>query len=127
MESTIEGADALAMGFGDAVQRLQRLARRRLLLLLRLHRRQRDRLGLQLQSEGIHFFGFLGRKRPYKVSAIGLGADQPLLLEPCQGLAERDLTHARSEEHTSELQSLMRISYAVFCLHTTNHQSLEQN
>src|SRR3546814_9756945 len=33
--------------------------------------------------------------------------------------------HARSEEHTSELQSLMRISYAVFCLkkkkkHTTS-------
>src|SRR3546814_4055160 len=24
----------------------------------------------------------------------------------------------RSEEHTSELQSLMRLSYAVFCLHT---------
>src|SRR3546814_2119612 len=28
---------------------------------------------------------------------------------------------ARSEEHTSELQSLMRNSYAVFCLKTTNH------
>src|SRR3546814_3152710 len=28
----------------------------------------------------------------------------------------RGLAHARSEEHTSELQSLMRISYAVFCL-----------
>src|SRR3546814_4659749 len=27
----------------------------------------------------------------------------------------------RSEEHTSELQSLMRISYAVFCLKTTTH------
>src|SRR3546814_5091614 len=27
----------------------------------------------------------------------------------------------RSEEHTSELQSLMRISYAVFCLKTNNH------
>src|SRR3546814_19391046 len=26
------------------------------------------------------------------------------------------LQHVRSEEHTSELQSLMRISYAVFCL-----------
>src|SRR3546814_6242439 len=26
------------------------------------------------------------------------------------------VTDARSEEHTSELQSLMRISYAVFCL-----------
>src|SRR3546814_1757689 len=28
--------------------------------------------------------------------------------------------HVRSEEHTSELQSLMRISYAVFCLKKTN-------
>src|SRR3546814_9070951 len=28
----------------------------------------------------------------------------------------------RSEEHTSELQSLMRISYAVFCLNKTNIQ-----
>src|SRR3546814_9967585 len=28
---------------------------------------------------------------------------------------ERDQQHARSEEHTSELQSLMRNSYAVFC------------
>src|SRR3546814_4600468 len=27
--------------------------------------------------------------------------------------------HLRSEEHTSELQSLMRISYAVFCLKKT--------
>src|SRR3546814_10275308 len=27
-----------------------------------------------------------------------------------------DLTRFRSEEHTSEIQSLMRISYAVFCL-----------
>src|SRR3546814_9820429 len=31
----------------------------------------------------------------------------------------RDLT-VRSEEHTSELQSLMRISYAVFCLQKKN-------
>src|SRR3546814_5651049 len=29
-----------------------------------------------------------------------------------------DVVGARSEEHTSELQSLMRISYAVFCLKT---------
>src|SRR3546814_5834360 len=28
---------------------------------------------------------------------------------------------SRSEEHTSELQSLMRISYAVFCLKTKKH------
>src|SRR3546814_9708783 len=30
---------------------------------------------------------------------------------------------ARSEEHTSELQSLMRISYAVFCLKKKNRKS----
>src|SRR3546814_2516797 len=30
--------------------------------------------------------------------------------------AERGRVRERSEEHTSELQSLMRISYAVFCL-----------
>src|SRR3546814_1544206 len=30
----------------------------------------------------------------------------------------------RSEEHTSELQSLMRISYAVFCLKKKNTQNL---
>src|SRR3546814_6210999 len=30
---------------------------------------------------------------------------------------------ARSEEHTSELQSLMRISYAVFCLKTTHQKN----
>src|SRR3546814_7591455 len=29
--------------------------------------------------------------------------------------------HVRSEEHTSELQSLMRISYAVFCLKKKNN------
>src|SRR3546814_7139254 len=32
------------------------------------------------------------------------------------------VTLPRSEEHTSELQSLMRISYAVFCLKTTTIQ-----
>src|SRR3546814_7517648 len=30
----------------------------------------------------------------------------------------------RSEEHTSELQSLMRISYAVFCLKKTTHTTM---
>src|SRR3546814_2075456 len=30
-------------------------------------------------------------------------------------------SYLRSEEHTSELQSLMRISYAVFCLKKKNH------
>src|SRR3546814_6827705 len=33
----------------------------------------------------------------------------------------RNRNPTRSEEHTSELQSLMRISYAVFCLKKKNH------
>src|SRR3546814_3154276 len=41
------------------------------------------------------------------------------------GTVPRRLSASRSEEHTSELQSLMRISYAVFCLkkkkHSINH------
>src|SRR3546814_5835895 len=38
-------------------------------------------------------------------------------------LAPAHLPQERSEEHTSELQSLMRISYAVFCLKTKTHQN----
>src|SRR3546814_4475322 len=36
-------------------------------------------------------------------------------------LGETNSTCGRSEEHTSELQSLMRISYAVFCLKKKKH------
>src|SRR3546814_8084986 len=35
---------------------------------------------------------------------------------PAPSSPPRCARHCRSEEHTSELQSLMRISYAVFCL-----------
>src|SRR3546814_9173765 len=43
--------------------------------------------------------------------------------DPLDGLYHRFLP--RSEEHTSELQSLMRISYAVFCLKKKNTQITE--
>src|SRR3546814_3890726 len=72
-------------------------------------------------------------------SALAATSDDPALVDDLQWALERigaldawdrgtgdgvtiavvdsgvDLTH-RSEEHTSELQSLMRLSYAVFCL-----------
>src|SRR3546814_2945177 len=45
------------------------------------------------------------------------------------GHVSLDTTHiyaeVRSEEHTSELQSLMRISYAVFCLKTKNKDKIQ--
>src|SRR3546814_5274800 len=41
---------------------------------------------------------------------------------PHHHLAQKPTSQtSRSEEHTSELQSLMRISYAVFCLKTKTH------
>src|SRR3546814_7047643 len=57
----------------------------------------------------------------------GLGAVGIVRLDPVDDLAmlgQRTLALAlpRSEEHTSELQSLMRISYAVFCLKKKKRQ-----
>src|SRR3546814_8753818 len=53
-----------------------------------------------------------------------LGQEPELVLDPClQFPAEIQTPRSgseRSEEHTSELQSLMRISYAVFCLKQIN-------
>src|SRR3546814_6473026 len=46
-----------------------------------------------------------------------------------QGTAEqiRNNPEVRSEEHTSELQSLMRISYAVFCLKKNKNTNSQMN
>src|SRR3546814_6451014 len=40
----------------------------------------------------------------------------PMVRELARAYVGVDPVYTRSEEHTSELQSLMRISYAVFCL-----------
>src|SRR3546814_7529232 len=40
---------------------------------------------------------------------------------------DRNPLECRSEEHTSELQSLMRISYAVFCLKKTKEEKQQYN
>src|SRR3546814_7785078 len=44
------------------------------------------------------------------------GPQQGFVRDLDLAVADREQAHLRSEEHTSELQSLMRISYAVFCL-----------
>src|SRR3546814_1498897 len=43
----------------------------------------------------------------------------------CEFAHALDRWQKRSEEHTSELQSLMRISYAVFCLKKNNTTTLQ--
>src|SRR3546814_1013599 len=62
-------------------------------------------------------------KPPKSATLIGVGDvmiakyDETLLDPAAPVLQAADFTFGnRSEEHTSELQSLMRISYAVFCL-----------
>src|SRR3546814_7377200 len=47
-------------------------------------------------------------------SLMGLYVSGDKLFTPCEAQGFRRITWFRSEEHTSELQSLMRISYAVF-------------
>src|SRR3546814_1746267 len=72
------------------------------------------------------------RKRPGATGGVNVDEARALLGVPADADAEtiraahrrliaqthpdRGGTEERSEEHTSELQSLMRISYAVFCL-----------
>src|SRR3546814_1356636 len=41
------------------------------------------------------------------------------------GIARHGFSGDRSEEHTSELQSLMRISYAVFCLKKKKYNQID--
>src|SRR3546814_3136576 len=53
-------------------------------------------------------------------TAIGVAVDRP-------DLVRRLVLMGRSEEHTSELQSLMRISYAVFCLKKKTQTSYAHN
>src|SRR3546814_7550544 len=82
------------------------------------------------QHQRLHS-GFLGgaaagaaQVRCARLSAISRKPRQP----PGAEYSGLQLYRARrSEEHTSELQSLMRISYAVFCLKKKNIKSTKKN
>src|SRR3546814_10246538 len=64
-----------------------------------------------------HFDGHQGRARPsVHVALLRSALCRSLLLPPPRN------GRGGSEEHTSELQSLMRISYAVFCLKKKKRQ-----
>src|SRR3546814_2014768 len=50
--------------------------------------------------------------------------ERPARARTMEMIQKRITTVGRSEEHTSELQSLMRISYAVFCLQKKNTERI---
>src|SRR3546814_6220547 len=68
------------------------------------------------------FFGNIqtGLRPPSRRFSLGMAAPQP-------GRGDVSKFWARSEEHTSELQSLMRISYAVFCLKKKKKKHKQHN
>src|SRR3546814_9519323 len=72
--------------------------------------------------------GSVGPSSANEYTVLPMSADAaPNALTPetvawIESVTEMKVT-ARSEEHTSELQSLMRNSYAVFCLKKKNKQS----
>src|SRR3546814_10709694 len=81
------------------------------------------------------FLLFSEWNRTPPVESDGNYGDAPLadFEEPVQprlvanAVADALRFHARSEEHTSALQSLMRISYAVFCLKKKNKHTTIQS
>src|SRR3546814_4792642 len=77
--------------------------------------RYSQRGGVPAAAAGLQRIGRLARFDQIQIvephDRAQRGAHRPGLVRPRQS-ARR----VRSEEHTSELQSLMRISYAVFCL-----------
>src|SRR3546814_1505838 len=71
-----------------------------------------------------------GLSRRPDLSGRGFINYRDLAVQHLGSIYERLLEQKRSEEHTSELQSLMRISYAVFCLKkqkNTPHHTIHQD
>src|SRR3546814_5730806 len=88
-------------------------------------------VSLRLGAESVALSG--GDARPESRGA-GRVTDYLALLKPrvmslvvFSGFAGLYAAPGRSEEHTSELQSLMRISYAVFCLNKKTHKRTANN
>src|SRR3546814_1491179 len=73
---------------------------------------------------GVRLVGLVHQHDRSEAARQRLGGDELGLRH--RALGSIDQQQYRSEEHTSELQSLMRISYAVFCLKKNNHYSLNK-
>src|SRR3546814_8627742 len=81
-----------------------------------------------LEAEGLLRIGLRERSRIEARANVRIGPGRMAGARPrsCDKVGElRGRQAERSEEHTSELQSLMRISYAVFCLKKKTRQKMK--
>src|SRR3546814_10256686 len=62
-----------------------------------------------------------GAVRPIVIAAGPFSVSEPVIVCPSGAIDQKMSGPARTEEHTSELQSLMRNSYDVFCLKKKNN------
>src|SRR3546814_6756435 len=73
-------------------------------------------IGLALEGIGVHRDGPAAALVDWRARRLRCRHAVRAVERPAIGTAVTGGRCVRSEEHTSELQSLMRISYAVFCL-----------
>src|SRR3546814_2364444 len=76
-----------------------------------------------LLVEGEQLVGAAGGTMCQFVVGRQRGLDVKIKQQHAQARIGDEPAQVRSEEHTSELQSLMRISYAVFCLKKKKHHT----
>src|SRR3546814_10061610 len=114
--SDVCSSDLHSVGEGGIVRQEDRLAGRIML-----------RLAEQVSSSPFGIIFPIGNHHDFRRTSHHVDSDNAIKLSlglrhPCIARASDDIDRLdplraiRSEEHTSELQSLMRLSYAVFCL-----------
>src|SRR3546814_1888890 len=71
---------------------------------------------------GLRLIEAVGRIGEISAAILPVGVEEEIVEPVRQIVMMGNVLLRRSEEHTSELQSLMRISYAVFCLKQQKHK-----
>src|SRR3546814_2816589 len=80
-----------------------------------------SRLDALVAKADLWIHGHMHSSLDYRIGTWGNAAEARQII--IEAIDRAKQAKARSEEHTSELQSLMRISYAVFCLKKKNKQN----
>src|SRR3546814_8805068 len=105
------------------VRGVENVDRTRSVILSFMHHNQYCGLFWSLDRVGIHCHLLALAEAMERTVSVDLRQHMRVMTERATVIPTTEGSKARSEEHTSELQSLMRISYAVFCLKKKKHTS----